>query len=334
MRKRFSILISVCMCLALLAGCSSESIKKETAKEDTKTEGSADEKSEPVKVGALKGPTAMGMAQLLDDEDYEFTLAASPDEIVPAVVQGTVDIAAVPANLASVLYQKTNKEVSVLAINTLGILYIVENGDTIHTAEDLRGRTIYASGKGATPEYALNTVLTANGIDPAADVTIEYKSEHAEVVAALAQDPSAVGMIPQPFVTTALMKNDQMRVALDLNDQWEISQGDGSSLVTGVAIVRNEYLKDHKDQVNKFLNAYKESVDYVNNDVEGAAKIIGSHDIIAEEVAVKAIPECSIAFIDGAEMKTMLSGYLNTLLAQNPETVGGSLPGDDFYYER
>lgn len=334
MKKKFSILVSVCMCLALLAGCSSGSAKKDTTKEDTKTEDTAKEESEPVKVGALKGPTAMGMAQLLDDDHYEFTLAASPDEIVPAVVQGTVDIAAVPANLASVLYQKTNKEVSVLAINTLGILYIVENGDTIHTVEDLRGKTIYASGKGATPEYALNTVLSANGIDPAADVTIEYKSEHAEVVAALAQDTSAVGMIPQPFVTTALMKNDQMRVALDLNDLWEISQNDGSSLVTGVAIVRNEYLKEHKDQVNKFLNAYKESVDYVNNDVEGAAKIIGSHDIIAEEVAVKAIPECSIAFIDGAEMKTMLSGYLNTLFTQNPETVGGSLPGDDFYYVR
>lgn len=334
MKKKFSILVSVCMCLALLAGCSSGSAKKDTTKEDTKTEDTAKEKSEPVKVGALKGPTAMGMAQLLDDDHYEFTLAASPDEIVPAVVQGTVDIAAVPANLASVLYQKTNKEVSVLAINTLGILYIVENGDTIHTVEDLRGKTIYASGKGATPEYALNTVLSANGIDPAADVTIEYKSEHAEVVAALAQDTSAVGMIPQPFVTTALMKNDQMRVALDLNDLWEISQNDGSSLVTGVAIVRNEYLKEHKDQVNKFLNAYKESVDYVNNDVEGAAKIIGSHDIIAEEVAVKAIPECSITFIDGAEMKTMLSGYLNTLFTQNPETVGGSLPGDDFYYAR
>lgn len=337
MKKRIGLLISICLCLALLAGCASESTKKEVKKEDKKTEDTAKKetkKADPIKVGALKGPTAMGMAKLLDDDQYEFTLAASPDEIVPAVVQGSVDIAAVPSNLASVLYQKTDKEVSVIAVNTLGVLYIVENGNEVQSVEDLKGKTIYASGKGATPEYALNTVLTANGIDPASDVTVEYKSEHAEVVAALLQDPNAVGMLPQPFVTTALMKNDQMRTALDLNDLWTASQGDASGLVTGVAIVRNEYLKDHKDEVNAFMDAYKESVDFVNSDAEGAAEIIGNHDIIAKEVAAKAIPECSISFIEGSEMKAMLSGYLETLFAQNPQIIGGSMPDDNFYYER
>lgn len=330
-KKGFSVLLCVCMCLALLAGCATDNTKKESKKESKKEDI---KKTEVIKAGALKGPTAMGMAKLLDDDNYEFTLAASPDEIIPLVVQGKIDIAAIPANLASVLYQKTNKEVSVLAINTLGVLYIVENGDTVHSIEDLKGKTIYASGKGATPEYALNTVLTANGIDPASDVTIEYKSEHTEVVAALMQDTEAVGMLPQPFVTTALMKNDQMRAALDLNDLWASSQNDGSSLVTGVAVVRNEYLKAHKDEVNAFMDAYKNSVAYVNSDAEGAAEIIGNHDIVAKEVAAKAIPECSITFIEGSEMKTMLSGYLNTLFAQNPKTIGGALPGDDFYYER
>lgn len=334
-KKGCSVLLCICMCLALLAGCASDQPKEESSKADSKESQKEDTKpQEAIKVGALKGPTAVGMAKLLDDEKYEFTLVASPDEILPAIIQGKVDIAAVPANLASVLYQKTQKEISVVAINTLGVLYIVENGDTVHSIEDLKGKTIYASGKGATPEYALNTVLTANGIDPASDVTIEYKSEHAEVVAALAQDTEAVGMIPQPFVTTALMKNDQMRVALDLNDLWEASQTDGSSLVTGVAVVRNEYLDGHQEEVNAFLDAYQDSVEYVNSDTAGAAEIIGKHDIIAQEVAAKAIPECSITFIEGSEMKTMLSGYLNTLNAQNPEIIGGSLPGDDFYYER
>lgn len=267
-------------------------------------------------------------------DGYDFTIAASPDEIVPMVVQDKLDIAAVPANLAATLYQKTDKDVSVLAVNTLGVLYLVENGDSVKSVEDLKGKTIYASGKGATPEYALNSVLKANGIDPEKDVTVEFKSEHAEVVSALVQDQTAVGLLPQPFVTTALMKNDKLKVALDLNKLWEDSMDDGSKLVTGVVIANNEFVQDHADKVNDFMDAYKASVDFVNSDTEAAAQIIGDHDIIAKEVAQKAIPDCSIVFIEGDEMKTMLSGYLATLDDQNPEIIGGQLPDDAFYYKR
>ena len=309
-----------------------QSEETEAAGEETEeAENAADETDGSVmKIGAMKGPTAMGMAQLLDDENYDFSIVASPDEIV----QGQVDVAAVPSNLASVLYQKTDKNVSVLAVNTLGILYLVENGDSIQSVEDLKGKTIYASGKGATPEYALNSVLKSNGLDPEKDVTIEYKSEHAEVVAALAEDQTAVGLLPQPFVTTALMKNENLRVALDLNELWESSVTDGSKLVTGVVIARNDYLKEHEADVDAFMDAYKASVEFVNSDTEAAAEIIGNHDIIPTEVAAKAIPECSIVFMEGDEMQTILSGYLNTLNEQNPETIGGQLPDEDFYYKR
>lgn len=320
LKKAAAWLLVVCMCGAVLTGCASN--RAET------------EENVKMNVGALKGPTAMGMAQMLDDENYTFTISASPDEIVPMVVQGKVDIAAVPANLSSVLYQKTDKAVSVLAVNTLGVLYLVENGNTIQSAEDLRGKTIYASGKGATPEYALNSVLEANGLDPSFDVTIEYKSEHAEVAAALAADETAAGLLPQPFVTTALMKNENLKIALDLNQMWEDKMSDGSRLVTGVIIVRNEFLNEHKDAVDKFMEQYEKSVDFVNDRPDEAAEIIGSHDIVAKEVAVRAIPDCSIVFVKGEEMKTMLSGYLETLNRQNPETIGGAVPDDDFYYEK
>ncbi|MCB5714164.1 ABC transporter substrate-binding protein [Lactonifactor longoviformis] len=345
-KKWCSFFLAVCLCAFMLSGCgtgkssqSEDNSKKTEQKEDNSekeaVENTADTSERTgVRIGALKGPTAMGMAQMLDDTQYEFSIAASPDEIVPLIVQGQLDIAAVPANLSSVLYQKTNKQVSVMAVNTLGILYLVENGEAVKTAEDLKGKTIYASGKGATPEYALNYVLSANGIDPRKDVTIEYKSEHAEVVAALAADQTAVGLLPQPFVTTALMKNKGLRVALDLNDLWESSQEEGSRLVTGVIIVRNEFLQENPEKVNKFLDAYKASVDFVNSDAEAASVIIDAHDIVAKEVAVKAIPECSITFVEGQEMKTMLSGYLETLLDQNPETIGGAMPDDDFYFQR
>ncbi len=318
-------MISVLLTAGLLAGTLAGSCITVSAEETA---------SDKIAVGALKGPTAMGMAQLLDDDSYDFTIAASPDEIVPQIVQGNVDIAAVPSNLAAVLYQKTQKNVSVLAVNTLGVLYLVENGESIQSVEDLKGKTIYASGKGATPEYALEYVLSANGIDPEKDVTIEYKSEHAEVVAALANDQTAAGLLPQPFVTTALMKNDSLRVALDLNQLWQDGVSDDSQLVTGVVVVRNDYLKEHEADVDAFMDAYQASVEFVNSDPDQAAKIIGAHDIIAEEVAQKAIPDCSIVFVEGEEMQTMLSGYLSTLEQQNPEMVGGQLPDDDFYYTR
>lgn len=319
MRKIAAWLLAACMCAGVLTGCSTK--KEETPEPET------------INIGALKGPTAMGMADMLDEDNYHFSIVASPDEMIPKVVQGQIDIAAVPANLSSVLYNKTKEEVSVLAVNTLGVLYLVENGTTVQSVEDLKGKTIYASGKGVTPEYALDFVLRANGLDPATDVTIEYKVEHAEVVSALAADNTAVGLLPQPFVTTAMMKNDQLRVALELNELWE-NGNDDSKLVTGVVIVRNEFLKEHPEAVSDFMEAYRGSVDFVNSDVEAAAKIIGAHDIIPEPVAVKAIPECSIVFVEGEEMKTILSGYLSTLEEQNPEIIGGAVPDDNFYYEQ
>ena len=297
-----------------------------------------------VNVLALKGPTAMGMVSLMDqadqgeitEETYDFQIVASPDEVSPAIAQGTADIAAVPANLASVLYQKTNGGVQVLTINTLGVLYLVENGDQVQSVSDLKGKTIYASGKGATPEYALNYILKENGLTPGEDVQIEWKSEHAECVAALAEHEDAAALLPQPFVTTAQSKNDSLRVALDLTEEWDKIQkdnGGNSSLVTGVTVVRTEFAQEHPEIVEDFMERYQESVSYVNEHIEEAAKLIGDYDIVPEEIAKKALPECNIVYIDGVEMKEKLSGYLEVLEQENPQAVGGALPADEFYYD-
>ena len=297
-----------------------------------------------VNVLALKGPTAMGMVSLMDqadqgeitEETYDFQIVASPDEVSPAIAQGTADIAAVPANLASVLYQKTNGGVQVLTINTLGVLYLVENGDQVQSVSDLKGKTIYASGKGATPEYALNYILKENGLTPGEDVQIEWKSEHTECVAALAEHEDAAALLPQPFVTTAQSKNDSLRVALDLTEEWDKIQkdnGGNSSLVTGVTVVRTEFAQEHPEIVEDFMERYQESVSYVNEHIEEAAKLIGDYDIVPEEIAKKALPECNIVYIDGVEMKEKLSGYLEVLEQENPQAVGGALPADEFYYD-
>ncbi|WP_418837132.1 ABC transporter substrate-binding protein [Paratractidigestivibacter faecalis] len=301
--------------------------------------------TEPVAVrtAALKGPTAMGLVRFMSeadagnlaDEDWSFQILASADEVTPLIAKSEVDVAAVPANLASVLYNKTVGGVRVVAVNTLGVLYVCELGDEVNTVSDLRGRTIYSAGKGATPQYALEYVLRQAGLDPGSDVTIEWKSEHAECVAALAEGAGAVAMLPQPFVTTAQAKNDQIRVALDLNREWESAceaAGQKARLITGVAVVRSEFADAHPEAVDAFLDHYRESVEYVNGNVEEAAKLVAGYGIVPETVAAKALPACNITFVAGQDMRDQLSGYLQILAGQNAQAVGGALPGDDFYF--
>lgn len=293
--------------------------------------------STPVRVGALKGPTAMGMVQMMENkaDAYDFTLAAAPDEIVPLLVKGELDIAAVPANLGSVLYNNTQGAVKALAINTLGVLYIVERGDTVHSVADLKGRTLVTAGKGSTPEYALNYILRGNGLDPEADLTVEFKSEHAECLAAMLQDEGMVAMLPQPFATVAQAKAQDMRIALDLTAEWDALQANAeapSAMVTGIAVARAAFVEENPEAVAQFMADYAESVKFAQDDVEGAAKLIGQFDIFEAGPAQKALPFCNIVFIDGEAMKAKLGGYLAALMEQDPAAVGGALPGDDFYY--
>lgn len=341
--KIIAFLLAAVTGVVLLSGCGGRQEQTGTVSESSPAETQS---TEPVKVtvAALKGPTAMGMVRFMDltdrgeekGADYSFSISASADEVTPGLIQGKTDIAAVPANLASVLYNKTEGKIRVLAVNTLGVLYIVENGNTIQSAADLKGKTIYASGKGSTPEYALEYVLSANGIDPDKDVTIEWKSEHSECVAALAAQENGIAMLPQPFVTTAQMKNPSIRTALDLTEEWDKVQDNEeqkSMLITGVVVARSEFVDEHPETVADFMEQYRESVDYVNENTEEAAELVGKYDIVTAEVAQKALPECNIVFMDGEEMKENLSGYLEVLKSQNPEAVGGEVPGDDFYYK-
>lgn len=359
MRKIFSSVLAAVLCATAFAGCSGNTASDSTGDSGTSSTSSSSSSSdvsspensdastqsetssepeipapETLNVVALKGPTAMGLTKLMDDNEtdnygYDFQIVAATDEVTTMVANGSVDIACVPANLGSVLYNKTEGKVQAMAINTLGVLYICENGDSVNSISDLKGKTIYSAGKGATPEYSLNFILEKNGL--ASDVTVEWKSEHAECLQALLTNPDSVALLPQPFVTTAQTKNEGIRVALDLNEEWD-NLGVSSSLLTGIVIVRKEIAEQYPEAINQFLERYKASVDYVNSNVDEAAKLVGKYDIVTEEVAKKAIPECNIVCITGSEMKTKLSGYLQVLLDGNPQSVGGSLPADDFYF--
>lgn len=335
-KKITAILLAAAMMVTAFAGCGKAEKETENPKETREEVAEKTEKAPiDVDIMALKGPTAMGLVEMMENSDYNFSIVASVDEVSPKLLQGETDIAAIPANLASVLYNKTEGEIQVLAINTLGVLYIVENGETIQSAADLKGKTIYASGKGATPEYALNYILSSNGLNPETDVTIEWKSEHSECVAALASQENSVAMLPQPFVTTAQAKNSQIRTALDLTKEWDALQKDGeqkSSMITGVVVARKEFAEENPEEIQEFLKEYHTSVDYVNENVKDAAQLIEKYDIVPAAVAEKALPACNIVCIDGEEMKEKLSGYLEVLNAQNPQAVGGEIPENDFYY--
>ena len=291
-----------------------------------------------IRLGGLKGPTSMGLVKLLKDDQedvsshsYSFTLAGSADEVTPKLIKGELDIAAVPANLAAILYHNTGGQIKLLAINTLGVLYIVEDGETVASLTDLKGKTIYATGRGAAPEAVLYYLLRENGLDPDADVTIEWKAEPTEVVSLMTRNRGSVAMMPQPYVTMAQSTMENLRIAVDLTKEWEILDN-GGMLLTGVFVVRGDFADEHPDQIAKFLEEYQASAEYTNTHITEASLLIEEFDIVKAAVAEKALPYCNIVCYTGGEMKTAMGGYLRTLYEQNPQSVGGVLPDDGFYY--
>lgn len=349
MKKMVPILMALTVAFTALTGCAGKKGEPEAKSQDTAVASKEVTQSETapensqsytLKIGSLKGPTSMGLVELKDkalkgssDGSYEFTMVTAADELLGKIVSKELDVALVPANMASILYTKTNHEITVLDINTLGVLYGISGDASIKSAADLKGKTIYLTGKGTTPDYVLQHILKANGLT-IEDVALEYKSEATEVASILKEKPEAIGILPQPFATAAMMQNDKLSMVLDLTKEWESKSGsEGGSLVTGVTICRNEVLKNHKEAVDTFMAEHKKSADFVNSNVSEAAALVVSSGIIEKApIAEKAIPYCSITYIDGKEMKTLLSGYLNVLFGMEPSSVGGALPDDAFYY--
>ncbi|GGC07923.1 ABC transporter substrate-binding protein [Cellulomonas carbonis] len=295
-----------------------------------------------VRVASLKGPTTMGLVGLMDDDahgraaqDYELTMHGTPDEVVPLVVQGAVDVALVPANLASVLHHRTltddGPQVQVAAVTTLGTFEVVEHGGTVDDLADLAGRTVYSSGKGASPEYVLDHLLRGAGLEPGVDVTVEYRSEHTEVAALVASRPGAIGVLPQPFATAAIAQSPALRTAVRLADVWEAVEG--TPMVTGVVVVRTAFAHEHPDALSTFLADLQASTALTNADPATAAVLVADAGILGSvAVAEAAIPVSGITYLDGAEMRSALDAYLRVLAAADPASVGGSVP-DELYVD-
>lgn len=346
MKKILMVLTSLLITVFVFAGCTNgasneneskignvSEVNTETETETAAASEPASEDTQVVRVASLKGPTTIGMVKMMDDNDgkYEFNIYASASEISPLLISGDVDIANIPANLAAVLYAKTNGEITVLDINTLGVLYMIGASQDIASFEDVKGKTIYTTGKGTTPEYTLNYLITANGFKPE-DFNIEYKSESVEVVAALEADKEAVGVLPQPFVTVAQTQLEHVGIIMSFTEEWR-KVSDDSELITGVTVVRKEFLENNTELVEGFMNDLEASINYVNSNVYEMSKSVEKYDIIKAPVAVKAIQYCNLSYVAGEDMKSKISGYLRVLYEQDKESVGGNLPEDDFYYQ-
>ena len=289
-----------------------------------------------INITMLKGPTGIGAVKLMSDSDagntlnkYTFSLSSDPTDISGGIVNGSIDIAACPLNLASVLYKKTNGNVQMLAINTLGTLYIVSKDPTITKLADLEGKTIVTAGQGATPEYVLNYLLEKNGLND--KVTVEYKSEHAEVATLALSGEADTVLLPEPNVTAVLSKSEDFAVAVDLSKEFE--NVSGVSLAMGCIIARKDFVENNKAAVDAFLYEYKNSIEYVANDIDGASSLCEAYGIIPKAaVAKKAIPNCHISYLSGEDMKKTANENLTVLFNANPSSVGGELPKDDFWY--
>ena len=287
-----------------------------------------------VNIGVLKGPTGMSAAWLMDQNDqklsaneYNFTVAGTPDAITGQLINGDMDIAALPTNAISALYNKTEGKISVLGVNALGVLYILDNGNSINSVSDLAGKTVLASGKGSTAEYVLNYILEKNGVI----AEIVWAAEHSEAATLALKGDYDIVMLPEPFVTNVTAKSDAFRVALDLTEEWE-ALGNGELTMGGIA-VRTAFLEEHPDAVKAFVDEYGKSVAFTNSQPEDAAKLIAKYEIAAEEVAKNAIPRCNIVWLHGKDYKAVLENFLGVVYDANPAGIGGKMPGDDFYLD-
>lgn len=349
MKKLFALVLTLCMLLSMAACAAPETAPVTQATEpqtttetvtETTTEATAEATqptapAAPVSVMVLNGTTGFGMANLMDAasrgeaaQEYDFSVETDASNIVAALVNGSADIAALPTNAAATVYNKTQGGVQVLALNTLGVLYVVTDGSvTVESVADLAGQTVYAPAQ--NPTFIFQNIVTANGL---ADVTIDNTyAQPADLNAAVASGQVSIAVLPEPMVTVARAQNPDLVVALDLTAEWDKVCAPGS-LVQGCVVVRTAFAQERPEAVAAFLEEYGLSIEAMTADIQGTAAKIEACGIFAKgAVAAKAIPNCNVCFIKGQEMKAALSEFLNIMFAVAPASVGGAVPGDDFY---
>lgn len=371
MKRIVAMLMTICMLAGVMTGCGAQETSVASASapvsqteavqpaEESITEASAAEipsaaeeaasEQEPVayeavdiNMGALKGPTGIGMVKLMDDaangltaNQYTFTLSADASEAVTKVIAGEYDIACLPTNSAAVVYQKTQGAVKLLALNTEGVLHILQNTaaeERITDWEQLKGKTIYTVGQGANPEYVLDYILTGHGIDPDVDVTIQFCGAADEVIAACVSGEAAICMLPEPSVSALCAKAGNFEEVFDMTEAWAEVAPEGSILTQGCVVVQRTFLEKHPEAVERFLEEYEQSVAFLTENQADGAALAAKYEIVPSEgIAARALPGCHIIFEAGQEMKDSIQKYYEVLFEADPTSIGGAVPDDEFY---
>lgn len=328
MKRIISIILSCAFLVAICTGCQNKTANSNAAKED-------------ISIASITGPTGIGLAPLMEKNDkgdannnYTFSMVSSPDEAVAKITSGEVNIAAIPTNLAATLYNKTQGKTRMLAVNTMGVLYVLENGTSIQNVEDLKGKTIYSTGQGANPEYILDYILTNHNLQPGKDVTINFVSTNDELATLMQSGKAQIAMVPEPTVSVVQAKSGGIRTALDITEEWNKISDDQNSLLMGCVVANEDFVSQHADAVKRFLDEYRDSIEEAKSNVETAAELCENYGILPKaEIAKAAIPHCNLTYIDGSNMKNQIENYFGVLYDANPKSIGGNLPGEDFYYQ-
>lgn len=341
--KKLSLLSAIILIIALLAGCASNTNNPATGEDQVQEQNNTEDiKEEPkeatqVTIAGLKGPTSIGMIKMIDEtamnsQDYkvEYIAESAPDALTAKIINGEIQISSVPANLASVLYNKTEGEIQLMAVNTIGNLYIVGT-DEISSLADLEGKTLGMSGKGSTPDFAMNYILKQNGLE--GKVELDYSPDHATLAQSVIAGDTGIALLPQPFVTQTMMKNSDVKMLVDLNEAWEEASSGASQLYMGCIVVNKEFAENNKEFVAEFLKEYEASVDWVIENPKDASLLVEKNEIMPSAAIVeKAIPYCGISYVSAQEAKTGLNDFFKILFDSNPSSIGGKLPDDAFYF--
>lgn len=291
------------------------------------------EREVKTKIAALNGPTGLGLAEIKADRSYAYDVEyySDPQEVGPLLIKGKVDIAALPLNMAANLYKKTDGKIKMLAINTLGVLHVLSKDDSIKSVADLKGKTVYSSGQGATPEYIVNYILRKNGLEPGKDVTIEYKTAHNELATLAVEGSVDICILPEPFASKVLAKNESYKRVLDLTAEW--GKVSSAKLAQGCLVARADYIEQNPEIIKEFMSFYEASVNFVNNENNAGAVFLAKNGYFdTPQLAADTIPNCNIVFITGEEMKKTATENFTVLFEANPASVGGEIPADALYY--
>jgi len=333
--KRILSLVLIIAMLFAFAGCQqeTEAVVEQAQTVNEETESPITEVPEtPVKIATLAGPTGMGLIELIkDDSTYSVEILTQPDQISPKIINGEVDIATIPSNLAAVLYNKMGGGFKLLAVNTTGVLYLLSSDSDIASFDSIDDQKVVLTGQGASPEYVFNKIVSEKGLN----VEVEYLPAHADLSNAMAAGDITVGVLPEPFVSITLAQNPDLKIAANFNDEWASLFGEGVDIPMGVTIVSDSFIEENPEALEAFVADYQASVDYVNSDIDAAAQDIENVGLLAKAaIAKQAIPRCGISFIMGESCETMLGAFFGVLFESNPSSVGGEIPSEGFYYTK